>query len=70
MGTDARVRELESQLFDLQAALADKAEVVGQCWRGGPPVPLRPILKEEGLFWRCTHDQEDGGPHESKRVDR
>ena len=71
MDTDARVRDLESQVSELEQALVDATEAQGQCWRGsGGPASLRPILGDDGLVWRCTHKPEDGGPHQSGRVDR
>ena len=71
MDVDARVRDLEAQVSQLEAALADATEVKGECWRGsGAPAALRPVLRDDGLFWRCTHGPNVGGPHDSNRVDQ
>jgi hypothetical protein len=58
------------QINELVTRLAAAAELQGECRRGPRDNGrLRPILKDEGLFWCCDHTAADGGPHCSNRVD-
>ncbi|MDQ0474829.1 hypothetical protein [Labrys wisconsinensis] len=50
-------------LFELASrSLAASATGLGECRRAQPFKPLRLVLKDEGLFWCCTHDP----PHSVK----